>query len=86
MLPQSGLGSPICRHGLRSSPLPPSADGGPAVGGAEDEMVEQLDAQHLGGIGHPLGIGPILGAGGWIAARVGVKERHACGTAKQGIP
>jgi hypothetical protein len=40
----------------------------------EHEMVQQLDALHVGGFFHPLGESPVLGARSRVAAGVGVEE------------
>jgi hypothetical protein len=48
-------------------------------------VVDQLDVDHRGGFGHAAGEADVFGAGGGIAAGVGVEQDEAGGAAQQAL-
>src|SRR5215831_20944110 len=57
----------------------------PAPRVADDEVVDEGDADDLGGGLHAAGEGHVLGRGRGVAARVGVEEHHAGGAAEEAL-
>jgi hypothetical protein len=57
----------------------------PALGAADDQVVDHLDSHHLAGRDHAAHEGAVLGAGRWIAARAGMEDNHAPSASQESL-